>query len=286
MIKLDALAAYITDTLNNNDLGVIFDIKTDRNEYENAKLKTQEFVVPGVLIAQAGTREPTTSVDIYYQPVSIELFGYSCLPNEHPAVPFSKDDQKELLEQLATNLNANLLSADAFFEDEGSYAKVFLNTSTVSVGTQTNVNGGGYTRLPMLWSVTLTVLTGATIFNELQRTITTPDGQTRTFASLTPALEKVTNRNVFSNSVINRSYNESKKRVFNGVLWYKKGDSIFNEEFVGDNLNTAYTVNFDGNTFNCTITSLAVNGADGGLVTMSVTLEEVQQWTTENTRLL
>lgn len=276
MIKLDALAAYITDTLNNNDLGVIFDFKTDRNEYENAKIKTQEFVVPGVLIAQAGTREPTTSVDIYYQPVSIELFGYSCLPNEHPTVPFSKEDQKELLGQLATNLNANLLSADAFFEDEGSYAKVFLNTSTVSVGTQTNVNGGGYTRLPMLWSVTLTVLTGATIFNELQRTITLPDGTTRTFASLTVGLEKVTNRNVFTNSVVNKSLNESKKRVFSGTLWYKQGDSLFAGEFVGDNLNTVYSVNFDGNTFSCIITSLNVTGADGGLASMSVTLEEVQ----------
>lgn len=276
MIKLDALASYVTDTLNDNDLGVVFDIKTDRNEYENAKLKTQEFIIPGVLTALTGTREPTSSVDIYYLPINIEVFGYSVLPGEHPTVPFTKEEQKNLLEQLATNLNARLEDADDFFDDDGSKAKVFINTSTVSVGTQTNIGGGGYTRLPMLWSVTLTVLSGATIFNELQRTITLPDGTTRTFASLTVALEKVTNRNVFTNDVINRSRNESKKRVFNGTLWYRKGDSIFADEFASDNLNTAYTVSFDGNSFVCVITSLTVTGADGGLASMSVTLEEVQ----------
>lgn len=276
MINKEVLASYITQTLNNNTYNIVFDVKVDRNEYENAKLKTQEFVVPGVLLTGTGTREPTTTVDIYYQNLNVELFAYACLDSEGVRPPFDYEQQVATVENLTTLLNAQV-KGGAFFEDEdGSNLQAFFNTSTVTVGGVTNASGGGYTRIPLLWQVEMTVVKGTTFFNDIERSLTMPNGQKRVFMSLNPALTKTTNRNVFTNSVINKSLNESKKRVFTGTLWYQKNDNLFAEEFVGDNLNTEYTVNFDNHLFTCIITSLTAGGADGGVVSMDITLEEVQ----------
>lgn len=274
MINKEVLASYITQTLNQNEYGIVFDIKADRNEYENAKLCTQSFVVPGVVLTGMGTREPTSAVDIYYQNLNVELFAYACMETEGTIPPFTYEEQLRAIETIAENLNAQTEDGTFFEEENGASTTVFFETSTVSVGGVTNYSGGGYTRIPLLWQIKLTIVSGTVFFNTKTRTLTLPDSTVRTFAELNMALTREQKSFVRKDTVVHKTVNLSQKRVFNGSIWYKQNDPLLTEFANNNNINQTFVVNFDGATFNCVLTDMVINGADGGIVSVSVTLTE------------
>lgn len=270
MIKLETFAQMIANKLNENDCGIIFDVKADRNEYEEAKKNSEDFVVPGVVTALQGTHEPLQGIQVYYLPVMIECFGYAAMQNEFPTVPFTFEQQKGMLAKLVEDWNGQVVTVG----DEGTGADaVFISGSTVTVGDVTNDNGGGYTRIPLLVSLFLTGIESAVFFNNQEIKI---DGErvffTEFFASLTRQGKSVTK----VNTTTGKTLPSGMARIFSGTAYVVDAEpfTTIRQELLAGGLTDTHELTYEGTSFNVTFLEITVSGRIGSLLTLNVKMAE------------
>ena len=64
MIELSEIGKMMENMLNDNEYGIKFNIRSDRNEYISEMKNVGHFVVPGVITAMSGNYEPLQNIKV------------------------------------------------------------------------------------------------------------------------------------------------------------------------------------------------------------------------------
>lgn len=268
MFNLSQLSEQLQILLNANVYGIKFDIKADRNEYLNEMRPSADtFTVPCVLTALSGRYEPLPDIKVYYMPVVLECWGYAALATEIPAVPFTMEQQRLALDGVINELNGST-------EIYGDNA-VIVSSATVTVGDATNEGGGGYTRIPILVQLQLTVVEKAVLSNDVVVEI---DG-TQVFANeFTVNMEKQTESYTYMGQANVVSLSAAKMRTFSGMFFLT--DTAFYQTLEQDllsnsSVDNSHSLTFKGNTYLVETQTMSELLRMGAVVILQVTFIEV-----------
>lgn len=267
MVELSALSALMQEQLNDNKYGIKFDIKADRNEYEEVMSYTDDFVVPGVLTTLSGNYEPLQGIKVYYMPIALELFGFAQIAGELPPVPFTAEQQRACVENVVENLNGTTRVI-------GNNAVIFAG-ATVTVGNLTNDCGGGFTRLPLLVQLQLTVVENAALSNDV---IVKIDGEQIYTNEFTVNMEKQTESYTYIGQAKVESLSAAKMRTFSGIMFLT--DDAFYKTLEQDMLtnsavNNTHELVFKGNSYIVETQTMSELLRMGAVVILQVTFIEV-----------
>lgn len=267
MIELSTISAMLQEQLNDNECGIKFDIKADRNAYEKAFRNIQDFEIPGVLTAMSGNYEPLQGIKVYYMPVNLELWGFGCMINDTPKVPFTVEQQKECVQSAVENLNGTT-------QVIGDNVVIYSGT-VVTVGDITYNGGGGYSRLPILVQMQLTVVEKAVLFNNQTIKI---DGVEVEFIDFSIALARTGEALTRAGTTVAKTLCNQMSRVFSGSA-YLIDNAVFNtlqnEILHGKQINQTHRLEYNGNNYNVVLLDATITGRMGAVVQISLSFAEV-----------
>lgn len=268
MFNLSQLSEQLQILLNANTYSIKFDIKADRNEYINEMRPSADtFTVPCVLTALSGRYEPLPDIKVYYMPVVLECWGYAALSSENPAVPFTMEQQRLTLEGVINQINGST-------EIYGDNA-VIVSSATVTVGDATNEGGGGYTRIPILVQLQLTVVENAALSNDVVIEI---DGEQVFTNEFTVNMEKQTESYTYIGQAKVESLSAAKMRTFSGMM-FLTNDAFYKtleqDMLTNAAVNNTHELVFKGNSYVVETQTMSELLRMGAVVILQVTFIEV-----------
>ena len=277
MIDLTNVADYLGSLFNSeqyNPEGLIFNVTADVNVYDTAKQATaSNLVIPGLVLGGTGSYEPLQGVMVYSMPVNITFWGFACPPED--GLAFTVEAQKQVISSVVEALNG---TTQTFGGDA-----VLFTGATVTVGNPTNSNGGGYTRLPILVQVVLTVVENAVMSNDEQVLL---DGFALPFVDFVVEKQKTGTSQTIIGTTEGGTLNSQQTRVFNGTCYlteYTPSETgtpasamevLENELLNSVSQNAVHSLVYRGRTYNVTFQSIGESLRIGTIVVVSFSLAE------------
>lgn len=262
MVELTTLAEQLEAALNENEYGIKFNIKADRNKELQEQRKSGDYTIYGVLRSLSGNYEPLQGIKVYYMPINLELWGYSGL---HSLVPFTLEQQKECLQGVVESLNGTT-------QTMGSDTIIFTG-AVVTVGSI--AQGYDDVRIPILVQIQLTVVEKAVLSNDVVVEI---DG-TQVFANeFTVNMEKQTESYTYMGQANVVSLSAAKMRTFSGMFFLT--DTAFYQTLEQDllsnsSVDNSHSLTFKGNTYLVETQTMSELLRMGAVVILQVTFIEV-----------
>jgi hypothetical protein len=266
MIELSEIGKMMENMLNDNEYGIKFNIRSDRNEYISEMKNVGHFVVPGVITAMSGNYEPLQNIKVYTMPLTLELFGYVRVSGELPSVPFTTEEVKECVGNLVDGINGTTI--------EISKNAVIFAGATVTVGNITNNCGGGYTRIPILVQFRLTVVEKAMLFNNYKIKL---DNEEIMFSDINFALVRQGESITTVGTTTAKTICSQMSHVFSGTAFMLNNDlfvQLQNEIFNGNEINKKHILTINDTDFSVIISEAAISGQMGSVMQMSITMAE------------